>query len=56
MNNLKQTSINPEDTDLRDMLFKLNPAQRREVLNVLALGDADVVFMDPNRQWIEPLQ
>ena len=56
MNNPKQTFINPEDKALRDMLFKLNPAQYREILKVLALGEADIIFMDPNRQWIEELQ
>ena len=56
MNNSKQISINPEDKALRDKLFKLNPAQHREILKVLALGEADIIFMDPNRQWIEPLQ
>lgn len=56
MNSSKQNSINPEDKALRDKLFQLNPAQHREILHILALGDADVVFMDPNRQWIEPLQ
>ena len=56
MNNSKQTFFSPKDKALRDKLFQLNPAQQREILNILALGEADIIFMDPNRQWVEPLQ
>jgi len=47
MNNPKQTFVSPEDKALRDMLFQLNPAQHREILNVLALGEQDITFIKP---------
>jgi hypothetical protein len=47
MNNSKQTFVSPEDEALRDMLLKLNPAQQREILNVLALGEQDISFIKP---------
>jgi len=44
MNSSKQNSISPEDKALLDLLFLLNPGQQREVLHILALGEADVSF------------